>query len=222
MTTTPNASEEIIPTRHSLLTRLKNWDDQEGWREFVDTYWGLIYGVARKSGLTEADAEEVVQETVLSVAKGMRDFKTGSEHGSFKAWLLQTTRWRIADQFRKRKPDQTLASARSSEDTARTDTIERVADPHTDSIESLWEDEWETHVLNLALERLRHQVKAHHFQIFQMHVIRGRSVADTCRILGVSAALVYVVKHRLSRLLKTAVEQVANGGAGGIKPIANT
>jgi len=31
--------DEFIPTRSSLLSRLKRWDDQEGWRDFFDTYW---------------------------------------------------------------------------------------------------------------------------------------------------------------------------------------
>ena len=60
---------DFIPTRRSLLTRLKNWDDQESWRVFFDTYWKLIYGVAIEAGLTDTEAQEVVQETVITVAK---------------------------------------------------------------------------------------------------------------------------------------------------------
>jgi len=96
-----------IPTRRSLLTRLKNWDDQEGWREFFDTYWNLIYGVAIKAGLGDAEAQDVVQETVIAVAKKMQDFHYDPSIGTFKSWLLHTTRWKIADQFRKRlRPEQ--------------------------------------------------------------------------------------------------------------------
>jgi RNA polymerase sigma-70 factor (ECF subfamily) len=67
--------DSFIPTRKSLLTRLKNWDDQEGWREFFETYWRLIYSVASKSGFSDAQAQDIVQETVISVAKKMRSFK---------------------------------------------------------------------------------------------------------------------------------------------------
>src|SRR5213592_3719047 len=94
--------DELIPTRWSLVTRLKNWDDQESWREFFDTYWKLIYGVATKAGLTDAEAQDVVQETIITVAKNVKDFKADPAFGSFKPWLLQTTRWRIADRFRSR------------------------------------------------------------------------------------------------------------------------
>ena len=49
----------------TLLSRLKNADDHAGWQEFFDTYWKLIYGVARKAGLNDAEAQDAVQETVI-------------------------------------------------------------------------------------------------------------------------------------------------------------
>ena len=56
--------DEFIPTRASLLSRLKDWEDQTSWREFFDTYGRLIYGVARKAGLADAEAQDAVQETL--------------------------------------------------------------------------------------------------------------------------------------------------------------
>ena len=53
--------DDLTPTRWTLIGRLKNWDDQESWREFFDTYWRLIYATAIRSGLTPVEAEEVVQ-----------------------------------------------------------------------------------------------------------------------------------------------------------------
>ena len=60
-----NPVEDSIPTRYSLLSRLQDWDDQESWRVFFDTYWRLIYSVAARSGLTESEAQDVVQETII-------------------------------------------------------------------------------------------------------------------------------------------------------------
>ncbi len=99
---TSNASTDLLPTRHSLLSRLKNWDDQDSWRLFFDTYWKLIHSVARRAGLDEAEAQEAVQETVLSVAKEMPKGRYDKTKGTFKGWLLTITRRRIADQMRKR------------------------------------------------------------------------------------------------------------------------
>ena len=96
--------DELIPTRATLIQRLKNWQDQSSWQDFFDTYWKLIYGTAIKSGLTATEAQDVVQETMISVAKHMPAFKYDPAIGSFKTWLLNMTRWRITDQLRKRGP----------------------------------------------------------------------------------------------------------------------
>src|SRR5437870_3033761 len=105
--THPNL-DELAPTRSSLIGRLKDWEDQEGWREFFNTYWKLIYATAIKAGLMDAEAQDVVQDTVLSVAKKMRDFKYDPGIGSFKGWLLQLTRWRILNQLKKRLPAESI------------------------------------------------------------------------------------------------------------------
>src|SRR6478672_13648173 len=94
----------LLATRRSLVDRLANWDDRKRWQEFFDTYWKLIFSAARKSGLTEVEAQEVVQETIITVAKKVGQLRYDPARGSFKGWLLHITRWRIADQFRKRQP----------------------------------------------------------------------------------------------------------------------
>lgn len=98
------AENELIRTRTTLINRLKNWQDQASWQEFFDGYWKLIYAFAVKSGLTRTEAQDVVQETMFSVAKHMPNFKYDRRLGSFKAWLMNQARWRISDQFRKRTP----------------------------------------------------------------------------------------------------------------------
>ena len=72
---TAGLPEDLVQTRWSLIQRLKNWNDQESWGEFFEAYWRLIYSMASKSGLTHAEAEEVVQETVLSVCRKIGEFR---------------------------------------------------------------------------------------------------------------------------------------------------
>ena len=79
-----SSPDDLLPTRHSLLTRLKNWDDSVGWKLFFDTYWRIIYGTAIKAGLSDAEAQDVVQETIIAVAKKMNEFKYDPAIGSFK------------------------------------------------------------------------------------------------------------------------------------------
>src|SRR5882757_2697546 len=127
---------ELLPTRQSLLSRLKDWNDHESWRDFFETYWKLIYHTSIKAGLTDAEAQDVVQETVLSVCKSMRTFEYNAKNGSFKAWLLRLTRWRIGDQFRRRQ--KAIKSIESRETSTGTATMERIADPASQPLEAAW------------------------------------------------------------------------------------
>jgi RNA polymerase sigma-70 factor (ECF subfamily) len=119
---------EYLPTRESLLGRLKDLGDDQSWRDFFLTYWKFIYGVAIRAGLDDAGAQEVVQETVISVARHMPDFNYDSAHGSFKAWLLNLTHWRINDQFRKRQAEQKALSPAPSNHSG-TSFMDSIADP---------------------------------------------------------------------------------------------
>ena len=77
----------LIATRRSLVERLADWGDRLRWQEFFDTYWKLIYSAARQSGLTDVEAQEVVQETVITVARNIDKLKYDPAIGSFKGWL---------------------------------------------------------------------------------------------------------------------------------------
>ena len=88
------ATDSLLPTRQSLLARLGDWQDNEGWRLFFDTYWRLIYNVARKSGLADAEAQDVVQNTFIYLSRRMPNFRYDRGRGSFKSWLRVVTRSR--------------------------------------------------------------------------------------------------------------------------------
>jgi RNA polymerase sigma factor (sigma-70 family) len=145
----PASPDELIPTRRSLLSRLKDWDDQESWREFFNTYWKLIYGVALKAGLCDAEAQDVVQDTVVAVARKMQDFRYDPAAGSFKNWLLVITRRRIADHQRKQYRQPLLADCGASTGTE-TDGLERIPAPVDPGIDAIWDAEWEKNLLEAA------------------------------------------------------------------------
>ena len=199
--------EEIIPTRRSLLTRLKQWDDHESWKDFFDTYWKLVYGVALKSGLDESESQEVVQETVIAVAKKMHDFKYDPAVGSFKSWLLHITRCRIADQLRKRYKEAVVAQAPSN-DTSRTDAIAALPDPNSLNLEAIWDEDWQQNLIAAALARVKKQVNPRQYQIFDLYVVKGWPVNQVRLTLGVSATQVYLAKFRISNLVKKAAKKL--------------
>ncbi|MBI2929478.1 MAG: sigma-70 family RNA polymerase sigma factor [Verrucomicrobia bacterium] len=213
-------SDDNIPTRQSLLSRLKNWDDQESWREFFDTYWRLIHRVARKAGLREDEAQDVVQETILSVAKKMPGFKYDPAVGSFRGWLFQLTRWRIINQFKKRQvltpaPAPTRWDSEAAE-TAPLDSLdaplEEIPDPAAPPLDAVWEEEWQQHLLTTAIARVKARISPSLYQMFDLHVNKRLAVTEVAQALGVSAAQIYLAKHRVGRLLKQEVKKLEAEG----------
>jgi len=200
-------AEDFLPTRRSLLTRLKDWDDQTGWKRFHTTYWKLIYGVAIKSGLTHAEAEDVAQETVVSVAKKMKYFKYDPALGSFKGWLRTLTARRIVDHFRKRQRN-AANPAPQAEDTSCTPTIERIPDPETLCPDRMWEEEWQKNLMDAALKKVKGKVNAKDYQIFHLYVVKELSVADVMEALNVSKDQVYQAKSRILPLLEKEIERL--------------
>ena len=196
-------SPQLIPTRWSLLSRLKSWQDNDSWQTFFDTYWRLIYGFAIKAGLSESEAQDVVQETVITVAKKLPGFKTRPEFGSFKGWLLHITRWRIADQFRKRGREVLKPSIGSE-----TDSPLGCEQQASFDLDSVWETDWQSNLLDRAVERLRRNVRPEHFQIFDLCVLKQWPVAKAAAALDISSAKIYLVKHRLTERLKREVRRL--------------
>lgn len=199
--------EDPIPTRYTLLSRLEDRGDQDSWRDFFNTYWRLIYSVALKSGLTEAEAQDVVQETIISVARDIHKFKRDRALGSFKGWLRNIIRWRIADQLRKRTRAVRADDSKTGEDLPRLDVAE-IPDPAGAAGESVWEEEWQANLLKAALETIKRRVREEHYQIFDLYVLQQWPVRKVARALGVNVGLVYLVKYRMSALLKKEVRRL--------------
>jgi RNA polymerase sigma-70 factor (ECF subfamily) len=203
-------AENLLPTRYSLLSRLHNWEDQESWRDFFDTYWRLIYALAIKAGLTEAEAQDVVQETVIAVAKDIHKFKRARTLGSFKGWLRQIIRWRIADELRTRAPA-TAEELLLATDTAAEAGPEEIADPAGSALEALWNEEWRQNLFDAAVERVKNRVKEEHYQMFDLYVVKQWPVGKVAKALGVNIGQVYLAKHRVAGLIKKEIQQLEKG-----------
>jgi RNA polymerase sigma-70 factor (ECF subfamily) len=191
-----------LATRASLLDRLKDLEDQAGWQEFFDTYWRLIYGVALKAGLTEAEAQDAVQETIISAAKHLPGFHYDPKVCSFKTWLLRLARWRIIDQLRKRLPAGQCVEAAAEDDTTATALLDRLSGGVAPDLERVWGEEWERLVLAAAIDRARQQVRPEQFQIFDLYALKGMPASEVARLLGISVARVYLAKHRVATVVR--------------------
>lgn len=185
---------ELLPTRASLLSRIRDWQD-DSWQEFFETYWKLIYNTARRYALSDAEAQEVVQETMIGVSRKIPSFQYQPDRCSFKTWLMNLILWRITDQIRRRSAHQPLDGA--------------VMDiPEESEFTRQWDADWERNLVSAAMERVRNDTSPQTFQIFAFCVLQRKGIDETSRVLGVSKARIYLAKHRVFNRIAREIQRL--------------
>jgi RNA polymerase sigma-70 factor (ECF subfamily) len=195
-------------------------EDSDSWRTFFDMYWQLLYNVARKSGLANDQAEDVVQETVIAVARKMPEFRYDPAKGSFKRWLLLICRRRIQDYFRRLYSSGRPQQQATEELVSATENVPASTLPPDAEIDGIWEQEWRDNIFRAALARVRQRANPKQYQVFDCCVLQNQRPAEVARMLGLNAAQVYLAKHRLSAAVKRAVNELEvemGGGRAGIE-----
>ena len=196
---------DSLPTRQSLLSRLRDWQDEAGWREFFESYWRLIYNVARKSGLRDTQAQEVVQNTFIYLARRMPNFHYDRSRGSFKSWLRVVTRSRIhvycrTEIAREKLIREPLPDAG--------DEAGDWHDPGGSGLDQIWQEEWEQNLINTAFRNLRDKVSSQQLLIFRLATMKNLPLSQVARKLRVSLPQVYLARHRVGKLFKQEVERL--------------
>ena len=221
-----------IRTRSSLLIRLKTDDDTASWQEFYRIYGKMVRDFAIQAGLTDAEADDVVQETAIAMARHLPEYRYDPKVCRFKTWLLNQASWRVKDQFKKRKKEPAWRTDRSGqslappalrgEDTSRTSTIHRVPDAGATDLDAVFEAEWQKNLFAAALERVRGKFSLKQFQVFDLLIFKEWPAGDVARSLGISLANVYVTRHRIlaaikkeTKRLESQLEQAAQAQSRG-------
>jgi len=187
---------DSLRTRESLLSRLKDCGNDRAWREFFETYWRLIYNFARRAGLEDADAQDVVQEVLVSVSRAMPGFRYDWSKGRFRTWMLTIVRARLADHWQRRGREQRAAEA--------CDLLKA----STSDLEQRWDEEWSRHLLESAMNRLRRRTPGRQFLFFDMVERQGIALAPAAAAAGFNVAHGYVIRHRLRRILRAEVKYI--------------
>ena len=199
------ADAPLLETRSSLINRLKATINGESWEVFFNTYGDLIFNVARRAGLSEADAQDIVQETIVKVHKSLDRFQYDRNRGSFKGWLHSVTRSRLAEHFKKQQ--KRLPLNQPFNDTTDEPTA-GISDPKGLELERIWDEEWHKNLIDSSLTRIKRIVSPKQFQIFKCYCIDEWTVTEICKALNVNSAQVYMAKQRVGKLFKQELELV--------------
>jgi RNA polymerase sigma-70 factor (ECF subfamily) len=186
--------ESSLHTRPSLLTRIRDVQDAESWKTFVETYAPLVYRYARRQGLQDADAADVTQDVMAEAARCLRTFEYQPERGRFRDWLGTVTRRQLA-RFHA-KQNRLVTGANNAATAA---VLDQSAAP---GAEATWTDEFNAQVLRTALERIRPHFQAVTWSAFEGVWLESRPAAEVARELDVPLDAIYVAKSRVLKRLR--------------------
>ncbi|HEY9170682.1 MAG TPA: sigma-70 family RNA polymerase sigma factor [Verrucomicrobiae bacterium] len=193
-----------------LIEAVKDWRDDANWREFYERYAAAIRQHACRSGLSEAEAEDVLQETMVKVARYLPSFKYDRTVCKFRTWLNQIINQRIFEALHRRRrgtfPEAALDEIREALHTTGAATSDPVVQAEIDA-----------RLLEACLSRVRARVKPRHWQLFEAHALHGLSAEETARRHDTTAANVWVVRHRLLRALRVEWQELLSKPFGAAK-----
>lgn len=189
-------------TRASLLVRIRDGNDTEAWRQFVQLYAELIYGFARKRGLQDADAADLMQDVLRAVASAARNLEYDPARGSFRSWLYTVTRNKLYNFLNGQR-----RQVRATGDSGTQRRLEEQSDPGEDG-QSVWDREYERRLFSFAAERVRHEFREQTWRAFWHTAVDGRSAQQVGEALQMSPGAVYVAKSRVLARLRREIEQL--------------
>ena len=186
-----------LHTQPSLLLRIRQPADGDAWRQFVELYAPLVYGFLRKQGLQDADAADVAQDVLRTVAQRIGDLDYDRSRGSFRGWLFSIVNSRLMD-FRRRNQRERALVAQVA-DAAR-------QDPEETASSGEWDLDYERQVFHAAAERVRGDFGDSAWRAFWQAAVEGRPAKEIAAQLGMSSAAVYLAKARVMNRIREELE----------------
>ncbi|MEX2142230.1 MAG: sigma-70 family RNA polymerase sigma factor [Pirellulales bacterium] len=189
-------------TRPSLLLRIRDCQDAEAWSQFVEIYAPLVYGLARRSGLQDADAADVVQDVMRVLPRAAKRLDYDPQRDSFRGWLFTIARNKLRDFLASRRRAAHCANGVAAHEHLLQNQ------PATSEDEDFWNREYEEQVFAYAASQVRQQVEPATWQAFWRVAVQGEPAKSVAEELGMSIAGVYVAKSRIIARLREKVVQL--------------
>ncbi len=190
-------------TRISLLLRLRDTHDVPAWERFVSLYAPLFYGFARRKGLQDADAADIAQEVLTSVAQQMPQWQYTPERGSFRGWLFTIARNRVNNWL--------AGAARRMDGAGGDDNLAAMhSQPDTAPEAAEWDAEYARHVFHWAAGIVRQRISEQTWKAFEITAVEGRSGADAASTLGMTIGAVYLARSRVMSRLRELVQEIGD------------
>ncbi len=192
---------EFPETSHSLIARVKDLGDGAAWTEFLGIYQPVVFRMARRRGLQDSDAQDVMQQVFLSIYKSIEGWIPGDLQPPFRAWLTTIARNAITKALTRRPRDAATGS------TSMVELLDAQPDPQETTAEILAEARKE--LIRWATEQIRSEFSEATWNAFWRTAIEGVPIAEVAKSTGRSAGAVYVARYRVIARLKEKVLEVS-------------
>jgi len=195
----PRPSMSQLPdTRASLIHRLKDRGDTEAWEQFTAIYQPLVYRLARRSGLQDADAHELVQDVMVAVARAVDRWQPDPQRGRFRDWLFRIARNLILNYLTRPKHRSVAAGG------SLMDLLEQHPAP-SDEASALYDLEYRREIFRWATDEVRQQVQAKTWEAFWLSTVEDRPIPSVAATLNMTIGSVYIARSRVMARLRAAV-----------------
>lgn len=191
-------------TSLTLLEGLRDSGNREAWERFTERYRPMVVGFAVRLGLSENDAQDASQETMLAFVKGYREGAYNRDKGRLRSWLFGVAHRKTRDIQRRMGRERVMADR--SDGSAFLGSIEA-----PDADQGVWEQEWQRAVLRACLAEVSSYFDANTLKAFELYVLEEWSADGVAEHLGTSRNVVYIGKNRvMSRLreLRRQMEEI--------------
>jgi RNA polymerase sigma-70 factor (ECF subfamily) len=194
------AMSESPPTRQTLLLRLGDPSDRRAWEQFVEIYAPLVFQFARRRGLQDSDAADLVQDVLLRVAGAFRRGTYDRSRGKFRGWLLTIARHETYDWL--------AARARREQAGGGTAALQQLSEIPQPGEAEAWEDDYCERLLAWAAEQVQKEVQPATWRAFRLTAVERQSGEQAAAQLGLSVAAVYLAKSRVMKRLRELVSEI--------------
>ena len=176
----------------TLLQRIRQPDDQAAWNRFVDLYSPMLFAWAKRAGMSEHDAVDLVQDVFLVLMAELPRFEYDATRKNFRGWLKTITVNKCRERQRRKNP---VAAPGGSEG-----GLSAIVDDAT--VEAFWEGEYRQHLIAQALRLMQSDFEPQTWQAAWLALTTDRTAADIGSELGLAEASVWVAKSRVLRKLR--------------------
>jgi len=191
------------PTRVTLLARIRDGRDGAAWGEFVQIYGPVVYRFARNRGLQDADAADLMQDVLRSVARNAPKMEYDPARGTFRGWLYTVTRNKIYNFLSGQRH-----LPRGSGDPDAQERLDATPAREEEGPDADWEKEYQRRLADRAMERVKDEFQPATWQAFWQTAVEAKPAAEVGAGLKMTAGAVYVAKSRVLARLRDEVKKM--------------